>query len=66
MKITLELFEDCCEFDGSLESGLNHLSWQLKIDGKDFLDIDSYENICKNLNILFDYEDLIHKTSPNP
>ena len=57
MKITLELFDDCIDFDGSLDTGLNCLAWNIVIDGTKVGELENYENICKKLNIIFEIED---------
>ena len=57
MKIKLEMFEDATGFDGTLESGLETLCWQLLINDKEVGELDTYENICKKLNMIFELEE---------
>jgi len=67
MKITLELFEDCCDFTAEKELEAmtrgegNALAWQLLIDGKKLGELETYPNIVKKLDVIFDLEEIISK-----
>lgn len=61
-EITLELFEDCGDF--TAEKELNALSqgegaslaWQLKVNGKEVGELETYPSILRKLDMLFDLE----------
>ncbi len=56
MKITLELFEDCSEYD---PNDLDSAHWQLKVDDKSIGKLNTYKELHATLDYILDMEELL-------
>lgn len=50
MKIELELFEDCSDYE---QENPDTAHWILKLNGVQIAELDTYQNIHKKLDVLF-------------